>query len=446
MRRNSTNPNVQEAKTRKAPTREVKRPAGQIIKRGAETFLVRVYLNRDAQGRRIYYNATIKGTRKDAEQHLTDYLQKKHVGKLKQRPSEQRFADFLNDFFSNVSVARRRNREIDLQKVRLYILPMLGHLRLRDITTLHVESLYRQLRNTISERTQKPLSGTTQNHVHRILVNALGYAVRRRLIIESPLVGVVAPKPDRKEMNTLTAEEVRRLLAACDVNKSNRATSHKNRVGAIFHLAIETGLRPEEYFALKWSDIDYGDAESSIAPVLRVRRVSIRFANKSDWWFDEPKTPRSRRAVPLSKELVRRLKEQQVQVEKWKREVKGWQDHDLVFPCNNGTPQYPDAIRVLFKKTLTLAGIDSTRYRLYDLRHTCATLLLSANVHPKIVSERLGHSSVTITLDVYSHCLPTMQESATHSMGSIIYGATKTADNNASAPNVEVDLTSEATC
>ena len=413
--------------------------------RGEDSFLVRVYLHRDAEGKRIYYNATVKGTRKDAEQYLTEYLQKKHIGTLKQRPSERKLADFIEDFFKNISVARRRNREIDMQKVRLYILPTLGHLRLRDITSLHIENLYKQLRNTVSGRTGNHLSGTTRNHVHRILVNVLGYAVKRRFLIENPLYGVVAPKPDSKEMNTLSPDEVIRFLTACDANKDNRSNAHKNRIGPMFHLATETGLRPEEYFALKWSDIDFGDVRQGISPTLRMRRVSIRLANTRDWWFDEPKTARSRRSVPLSPELIQRLIEHRANVEQWKRESKEWEDHDLIFPCNNGTPHFPDAIRVLFKKTLELAEIEPSRYRLYDLRHTCATLLLRANIHPKVVSERLGHSSITITLDIYSHCIPTMQENATQSIGKMIYGAKEVTMNRPLESVVDVDLTDTVT-
>jgi integrase len=321
------NAQEQAAKPKKTQTK-AKRAVGRIIKRGDECYLVRVYLHRDANGKRVDYNATVKGTRKDAEQHLTEYLQKKYAGKLRQRPSDQRLEDFLKDYFANVSTARRRNREIDMQKVKLYILPALGHLRLKDITSLHVENLYRQLRTTVSKRTGRLLSGTTQNHVHRILVGAISYAVKRRLLIENPLTGVTAPRPDSKEMNTLTPAEVKKFLKACDANKSNRASAHKNRIGPMFHLALETGLRPEEYFALKWSDIDFGDAKHGILPSLKVNRVALRFANRNDWWFDEPKTAKSRRSVPLSAELAKRLKEHRKDVERWKREAKNWADHD----------------------------------------------------------------------------------------------------------------------
>lgn len=133
---------------------------------------------------------------------------------------------------------------------------------------------------------------------------------------------------------------------------------------------------------------------------MQVRRAVIR-TQKDDFWYDEPKTQRSRRSIPLSNELVDRLKQDRKNIDDWKKQAKEWKKHDLVCPINKATPHYPDSIRKLFKKMLKEAKIDSSLYRLYDLRHTCATLLLRANVHPKIVSELLGHSSVAITLDTF---------------------------------------------
>lgn len=393
---------------------------GQIIKRG-NTFLVRVYLHRDSNGKRIYYNATIKGSRKEAEQHLTDYLQKKHTAVLKQRPSDKRFGEFAEDYLTNISDARRRNREIDIYKLKRYIIPHLGHLKLKDITSLHIENFYKELRKAISEKTKKPLSGTTRRHLHAILIKVFGYAINRRLIIENPMKGISSPKTDCKEVNTLSPDEVVRFLNAVDCHTSNYSNAISRRIGVMFHLAIELGLRPEEYQAVKWSDIYWGDSEKGISASLQIRRVVIRTANKDDWWFDEPKTQRSRRSITLSAELVNRLKEHQENLDEWKKQTQEWIEHDLVFPTNKGTPHYPDSIRKLFKKMLEEAGINSKLYRLYDLRHTCATLLLRANIHPKIVSERLGHSSVAITLDIYSHCVPTMQENATQSLAGMLY-------------------------
>ena len=396
---------------------------GQVIKRGNDKFLIRVYLYRNSEGKKIYYSKIINGSRKDAENHLTEYLQKKNSGILKQPPSDKNFEEFIIDFFENISNAKRRNRVIDLTKVNLYILPSLRHFKLKDISQAHIENLYKTLKNQISKRTGKPLSGTTRTNVHKILYKVFDYAFKRRFILENPLTGIVAPKNDTKEMNTLSPEEISRFLQAVDNHKSNFSQALCNRIGAMFHLAVETGLRPEEYFALKWKDIDFGDAENGIVPTLQVRRVAIRMNNKNDWWFDEPKTQKSRRSIPLSVELVDRLTKYRQILEDLKSKAKDWNENDLVFPNNKGEPHFPDSIRKLFKKNLELAGIDSSRYRLYDLRHTCASLLLRANIHPKIVSERLGHSSISITLDIYSHCVPTMQETATKSISKMIYSS-----------------------
>jgi integrase len=394
---------------------------GQVIKRGKDKYLIRVFLYQNAEGKKFYYSRIVKGSKKDAEQVLTDYLQKKNVGVLKQRPSDRLLGEFAEDFLTNISSARRRNRELDIYKLKRYINPHIGHVKLKDITSLHIENLLKELKQGISERTKKPLSGTTRRHIYAILIKVLGYAVNRRHIIENPLKGVVAPKNDSREMNTLSPEEVQRFLQTIDNSKTNYSNGLLNRVGAMFHLAIELGLRPEEYFAIQWKDIDFGNPTLLISASLQIRRVVIRSANTNDWWWDEPKTAKSKRSVPLSDVLVSRLKKHRANLEEWKEKAKKWTEHDLVFSNNLGAPLYPDSIRKLFKKILESAEVDSSRYRLYDLRHTCASLLLRANVHPKVVSERLGHSSVAITLDIYSHCVPAMQMNATQSIAGMIY-------------------------
>jgi len=409
---------------REAERKRIGKPRreGQIIKRGKSRFLIRVYLHEDFNGKRIYHNETVKGTRKEAQEHLTYFLHKKNSGKLKEKLSDKNFGEFCEDFFNNISECKERNRLIDLSKIRLYILPRLGHLKLREVTSFHIESLYTHLRQNISKKTNKPLSGTTRNHIHRVLSSVFSYAIRRRLIIDNPLTGVVAPKVDSREMKTLSPDEVTRFLNAVDDSSSKLEKSLSNRIGCLFHLAVEGGLRPEEYFGLKWSDIDFGDLEDGIPATLQIQRVVVRINNRRKFSFDEPKTHCSKRSIPLSDELLVRLLEHRNEIDKFKQVAKEWNEHDLVFPNNKGEPLYIAGVRRLFKKTLKKANVEPSRYRLYDLRHTCATLLLRANVHPKIVSERLGHSSVAITLDVYSHCTQSMQSGATESIAGMIYG------------------------
>lgn len=184
----------------------------------------------------------------------------------------------------------------------------------------------------------------------------------------------------------------------------------------LFFLALETGMRPEEYLGLQWSDIDFNKKR------LAVRRVLIG-KQGGGFVFDEPKTDRSRRSIPLTVALLDLLKgHRKAQLEQRLRLGTHYQVSDLVFTSEIGTPiHHRNLDRRHFKTIIASANENKETeripsIRLYDLRHTMATLLLSAGVNPKIVSERLGHASIVLTLDTYSHVLPTMQEGATNEM------------------------------
>jgi integrase len=172
--------------------------------------------------------------------------------------------------------------------------------------------------------------------------------------------------------------------------------------GFLFEFALLTGMRPEEYLALQWPDIDFERATAM------VQRVLIR--HKKSWTFDEPKTKGSRRPVSLPITLVHKLAaHKRTQAEQRLRIGASWHDHKLVFCGANGTPlSIPNITYRYFRPLLEKAKLQ--HMRLYDLRHSHATLLLIAGEHPKVVSERLGHASIRITMDTYSHVLPNMQE------------------------------------
>ena len=142
-----------------------------------------------------------------------------------------------------------------------------------------------------------------------------------------------------------------------------------------------------------------------------------------DWYFGEPKTPRSRRRIPLPASVTSALKEhRRYQAEARLKAGATYQNLDLVFATSEGQPLIRlNVIQKHFKPILKRAGLPET-LRLYDLRHSCATLLLSANENPKVVSERLGHSSITLTMDIYSHVLPDMQQAATEKLEKLLFG------------------------
>jgi integrase len=229
------------------------------------------------------------------------------------------------------------------------------------------------------------------------------------MISHNPTDYAEVPRQKRSEMRALTPEEAAAFLEAV----------RSDRLAALFDLALTSGMRPEEYLGLKWTDIDWQ------AGTVTVQRALIwpRSGKHGNWRFDEPKTSSSRRTIPLPPSTLRALKEHhRRQAEERLRVGAKWNDHGLIFTNLHGGPLVRFyVIAKHFKPALKRAGLPES-IRLYDLRHSCATLLLVAGENPKVVSERLGHASVAITLDIYSHVLPHMQQAASEKLENLLYG------------------------
>lgn len=179
--------------------------------------------------------------------------------------------------------------------------------------------------------------------------------------------------------------------------------------------SVATGMRPEEYLGLKWSDLDL---EKGMAIV---RRVLVR-RKGGGWYFGEPKTSRSRRTVPLPTTLVGMLTvHRRKQIEVRLKAGAAYQNSDLVFATGEGTPHNSRNLAQRQYHAILKSANLPLNFRLYDLRHSCATLLLVAGENPKVVSERLGHASVVLTLDTYSHVLPSMQREATEKLEKMLF-------------------------
>jgi integrase len=204
------------------------------------------------------------------------------------------------------------------------------------------------------------------------------------LIPRNAAEAVRPPKLKRDEIQPLNADQVRALLDASD-----------ERSRALYTVAVRTGMRPGEILALRWSDVD-----------LEAGTVQINRA-LSEGEFSTPKTPRSRRRISLSPATVALKAHRKRQLEERIAKAGLWEDHGLVFPSSVGTPKSQRNLNREFKNAAKRAGLPD-HFKLYDLRHTCATLLLARNVHPKYVQELLGHASIAQTLDTYSHVIPGM--------------------------------------
>ncbi|MBX6378337.1 MAG: site-specific integrase [Clostridia bacterium] len=302
-------------------------------------------------------------------------------------PSRQTLHDYLDEWLRVAAKPRVRERTYRdyEQLLRRYVRPALGSCRLAELSPVMIQDLYTRL-------TDQGLSPRTVRYVHSVLHNALQQAVKWRLLPQNPAKAVDLPRQKRQEMSALSQEEANRFLAAAE------GTPHYT----LFLVAITTGMRPSEYLALQWKDVD-----------LKAGTVSVRRTLTRDKAFAEPKTARSRRVIRLLPSVVQALRAHRTrQVEERLAAGARYQNLDLVFATPEGRPlDERNLVRRHFKPLLRKAGLPET-IRLYDLRHTCATLLLAGGEHPKVVSERLGHASVTLTLDTYSHVLPDMQQTS----------------------------------
>ena len=175
-------------------------------------------------------------------------------------------------------------------------------------------------------------------------------------------------------------------------------------------------MRPEEYLGLQWKDVELEKGTVTVQRTLVWRRKG------GGWYFSEPKTARSRRTIPLPVSLVQRMREhRRKQAEQRLKASPKYHNNDLVFATAEGSPLMPrNLLSRHFKPTLKRAELPNS-IRLYDLRHSCATLLLAAGENPKVVSERLGHAGITMTLDVYSHVLPSMQQAAAERLERLLF-------------------------
>jgi integrase len=282
------------------------------------------------------------------------------------------------------------------------IAPALGRIRLAKLSPQPIQALY-------AAKLEAGYAPGTVRQMHAVLRRALGEATRLGLVPRNVATLVKVPKPARHEMQVLSPDEARVLLAAVE----------GDRLEALYVLALTTGMRLGELLALRWSDIDLHAELHGTTSALHVR-ATLRFKNADTYFFEPPKTPKSRRRIGLGTTSVEALRQHRArQLEERLAAGAAWRDEDLVFCTPIGGALCGNHLSERDFRVL-LARANLPRIRFHDLRHTCATLLLRRGVHPKVVSELLGHSTVTMTLDRYSHVLPDMQQAAMEAMDGLL--------------------------
>ena len=340
-------------------------------------------------GKRRYVSAKKKG---DAERALRQAMTDADRG-LVFGAGTLMVEDYLNRWLTDSvkDTVRGTTFERYEQITRKHIVPNIGRVKLKALTPAHVRGLYKA-------KLEAGLSPRTVQYIHVTLHKALKQAEQDGLIPRNATRAVKPPQIRREEMRPLTPEQVGVLFGAL----------RGDRLEALYVLAVTTGLRQGELLGLKWEDVNLD------AGTLQVRRTLT--TARGGPVLTAPKTKGSRRGVKLSLTASETLRGHLArQLGEIDDAGPLWRENGLIFASEAGDPldrRYITTHR--FKPLLRHAGLP--RIRFHDLRHTCATLLLSKNVNPKVVSEMLGHATIAITLDTYSHVLPDMQDGAAKAM------------------------------
>ena len=363
------------------------RKPGQIIERGPNRFLLRIYVGRGKDRKRKYASHTVHGTKTQAQKELTRLLHDRNNNRLV-APYRKTLNEFLDEWLELKAngKTRQRTREDYAAILTRYVRPALGHQRLQKVTHDDVQRLYNSMNAA-------GLAPRTVRYCHAVLRMALQWGVKRHWIGTNPCVDAELPEQKaNKEMQAMSEAEAGRFMVAAESDEWY----------ALFVLLLTTGMRPSEAAGLKWDDLDLAGARLTIRRTLKYRN--------GEWQFDKPKTDKSARTIDLPAGTVQILANLP-------------RTGELVFTAADGKPAHMANIaRANFQQVVKRAGIVKP-LRMYDLRHTHATLQLLAGVHVKIVSERLGHSTVTITLDTYSHVLPGMGKVAADTMDAMLFKA-----------------------
>jgi integrase len=384
---------------------------GHIRERSPGSLEIRYALGTDpATGKRKIATATVRGSRKDAERELRRLLRSFDTGEHVD-PNRVNVREWLATWLDTVraEVAPKTHERYG-EIVNHFLSPALGNLQLAKLAPVHIQEAYNRWA-TGGRRDGKEggLAPRTRRHIHRILSAALGRAVEQQLLTRNPcdVFRNRLPKVERREMATLNPEQSARLL---------EALRHSHIYWPVL-VAIATGARRGEVLAIRWRNVDLDRGTIRIVESLEQTKTGLRFKS--------PKTDRAR-AVTLpgfAAEELRRLKREQAEC----LLTVGVRQTGTTLVCAraDGEPLQPQSLTHEFPRFLPRLGSDFPRVRFHDLRHSHATQLLLAGVHPKVAQERLGHSTVTTTLDLYSHVTATMQEDAASRLDDAYRGAIK---------------------
>lgn len=327
-------------------------------------------------------------TKKEAEiaaLNLYNQMQTKGI-----ETSSENFSSFIGRWLELSAKHSLKQTTFDTYEriVKHRLIPIFGDKTLVSLKPIDIQKFYNVLQ-------QEGLSTTYVRLIHNILSSSFKTALKWEIVNHNIIEKVTPPKISRKETKSWDLDQAKKFL---------EITEKKTNFHIIFVIAIYTGMRIGEILGLKWSDIDFDK-----------KRISV---NRTLGWvsgkgriLQDAKTLGSHRTISISDFLINVLKKHQLEQKKIKLQyADSYHDQDLVTASTSGKPKVARECRALLKKYANEVNIPLIRF--HDLRHTHATIMLQLGEHPKIVSERLGHANIGITMDLYSHVLPNMQKEA----------------------------------
>lgn len=359
---------------------------GSVYKRGSDGRYVAKY---KAEGTRRGYKEEYAHTEEEAHAKLEKAWLEKQQGILATGPN-QKLGDYLEQWFEDV-----HKPTIELSSYVKYnnllhkhIIPALGNRQIRQVTAQNIQTFYANL-------SKSGLSSSIVQSVHGLLHKAFDNAVRWNLVARNVCDMVTPHRVVTKEIQPLSIEQAHILLEA----------AKEHQLETLLIVILATGMRHGEVRGLRWQDIHFEEQYLSI-------RRTVGYIARYGYIEKEPKTAKGKRKIILPEFVIEQLQKHRMQQIEAKRKAGNkWQEQDLVFCNRHGGFINPNDTMGMFRKILAKAGLP-LETRIHDLRHSAATIFLSMGIHPKIVQELLGHSQISMTLDTYSHVLPSMQQEA----------------------------------
>jgi integrase len=371
---------------------------GHIRRRGKRWAAV-IELPRDPATNRRRQRWISAPTRREAERKQTEALSAADQGTLVE-PNRLTVGVFLRQWLRDYAATnvREKTRAGYESIINRRFVPTIGALRLSQLEARHLQTLYADMLASGRLNAEGGVSARTVTNAHRVVSEALSYAVKWELVARNVALTVDPPRPVAKEMHFLDSAGIQRLLDAA------RDADHAFLPLPLVHLAVFTGLRRSEILALRWGDVDLDLARLHIVRSLHVAKGGRII-------FEEPKTTKGRRMVSLSPAAVLELRAHRERQQRRAQALGTERTVDAPVFCRaDGSPLLPDTVTHVFARMVKKADLGTIRF--HDLRHSHASLMLRQGVHPKVLQERLGHSTISVTLDTYSHVTPGLQEAA----------------------------------